>query len=202
MTEKTRDDVNPHIIIVTGYLAAGKSTFARRLSEAVNIPCIIKDTFKIALCESVSIISREESSRFSAVTFDGMMYVTERLMETGQSIIIEGNFAPAGLKKVEEAGVIKRLIDQYACQSLTYKFAGDTRLLHKRYIDRDKLPERGQVNAMYSDILYDEFDRVCHNLDGFNVGGEVVKVDTTDFSTVNFEEYIETAHKFLVRDNG
>ena len=55
---------------------------------------------------------------------------------------------------------------------------------------------------MYSDILYDEFDRVCHNLDGFNVGGEVVKVDTTDFSTVNFEEYIETAHKFLVRDNG
>ena len=50
---------------------------------------------------------------------------------------------------------------------------------------------------MYSDISYDEFDRVCHNLDGFYVGGEVVKVDTTDFSTVNFEKYIETARKFL-----
>jgi len=87
----------PHIIIVTGYLAAGKSTFARRLSEAVNIPCIIKDTFKIALCESISLISKEESSRFSAVTFNGMMYVTERLMEAGQSLIIEGNFTPAGL---------------------------------------------------------------------------------------------------------
>ena len=57
--------MNPHIIIVTGYLAAGKSTFARRLSEALNVPYLIKDTFKIALCESASVISREESSRLS-----------------------------------------------------------------------------------------------------------------------------------------
>jgi predicted kinase len=192
--------MNPCIIIVTGYLASGKSTFALRLSKALNVPYLIKDTFKIALCENASVISIDESSRFSAVTFDGMMYVTERFMETGHPIIIEGNFVPAGIKKTDEAGTIKKLIEKYTCHPLTYKFVGDTRILHKRYIERDKLPERGQVNAMLGDIPHNDFDRLCHNLDAFAVGGETVEVDTTDFEKVDFERHIETARKFLGRN--
>ena len=83
------------IIIIGGYLASGKSIFAVRLSKAINVPYIVKDTFKIALCKSIEINAHEESSRFSAVTFDAMMYVAERLIETGFPVIIEGNFTPA-----------------------------------------------------------------------------------------------------------
>ena len=43
--------MNNKIIIVEGYLASGKSTFALKLSESLTIPYFIKDTFKIALCE-------------------------------------------------------------------------------------------------------------------------------------------------------
>lgn len=57
------------LIVITGYLASGKSTFARTLSERLRVPCFIKDTMKIALCESLGPISKTESSRFSAVTF-------------------------------------------------------------------------------------------------------------------------------------
>jgi len=185
------------IIIVGGYLASGKSTFALRLSRAINVPYLIKDTFKIALCSSISIDNREESSRFSAVTFDAMMYATERLLETGYPVIIEGNFVPYGIKKVDEAGVIKKLIDKYDCRSLTYKFMGDTRILHKRFIEREKLPERGQANIMFSEISYNDFDKFCRNLDEFNVGGEIIKIDTTDFDKVDFENYIETARLFI-----
>lgn len=191
--------MNRKILIITGYLAAGKSTFARQLSTAVNIPYLIKDTFKIALCENVEVASREESSRFSVVTFDAIMYVAERLIETCTPIIIEGNFVPAGIKKIDEAGIIKNLIDKYGCRSLTYKFIGDTQILHKRYIERDVLPERGQVNAMLGDIPYNDFDRLCHNLDGFNVGDEIVTVDTTDFNAVDFEQHIQKAQRFLGR---
>ena len=188
-----------HIVIVTGYLAAGKSTFARSLSKAARIPCIVKDTFKSALCASIDVASREESSRFSAVTFDAMMYVAERHIETGCPIIIEGNFVPYGLKKTDEAGVIKALIDKYSCLSLTFKFIGDTQILHRRYIERDKLPERGKVNAMLGEIPHNDFDRLCRNLDGFDIGGEIIEVDTTDFSDVDFEKHIETARAFLGR---
>jgi predicted kinase len=189
--------VNRKIIIVTGYLASGKSTFAHLLSKEINVPYLIKDTFKIALCENVPITNREESSRFSAVTFNAMMYVTERLMETGCPIIIEGNFVPTGIKKADEAGVIKTLIGKYGFEPLTFKFSGDTRILHKRFMEREKTPERGQPNIMFTEIPYNDFDRYCHNLGGFDVGGEIIKVDTTDFNNVDFGSFIETARVFL-----
>ena len=47
--------MNNKIIIVEGYLASGKSTFALKLSESLTIPYFIKDTFKIALCENISV---------------------------------------------------------------------------------------------------------------------------------------------------
>lgn len=191
--------MNRKIIIITGYLAAGKSTFARRLSTALSIPYLIKDTFKSALCESLDITVRGESSRFSAVTFDAIMYVAERLIETDYPIIIEGNFVPYGIKKTDEAGEIKALVDKYGCHSLTYKFIGDTRTLHERFTKRDVLPERGQANMMFSEPSYDEFDLWCHNLDGFNVGDEIVTVDTTDFNAVDFEQHIQKAQRFLGR---
>ncbi len=117
------------IIIIEGYLASGKSTFARKLSKETGVPCFIKDTFKIALCKSAGSLSREESSLFSAVTFDGIMYAAERLIETGNSVIIEGNFTPAGVKKTDEAEEIMRLIEKYGCKTLTFKFTGSTRVL-------------------------------------------------------------------------
>ncbi|MCL2478561.1 MAG: ATP-binding protein [Treponema sp.] len=189
--------MNRRIIIIEGYLASGKSTFAVRLSGALKIPYVVKDTFKEALCTSMQITNREESSRFSAVAFDGMMYVTERLMETGFPFIIEGNFVPAGVKKKDEAGAIKALIDKYDYRTLTFKFRGNPELLHKRFVERDTLPERGQANTLFSVISYENFCKNCQNLENFDAGGRIVIVDTTDFKTVNFAGLIDTSRNFL-----
>ena len=191
--------MNRKIIVITGYLASGKSTFARLLSSELNIPCFIKDTFKSALCASIDVNSRGESSRFSAVTFDAMIYVAERLIETGVPAVIEGNFVPNGIKKTDEAGVIKALLEKYNCQSLTFKFIGDTKILYKRFVERDILPERGQANTMGYEPSYDEFNLWCHNLDNFDVGGETVAIDTTDFEAVDFERNVKLAQEFLGR---
>ena len=163
----------------------------------INVPYLIKDTFKIALCETVSITNREEGSRFSAVTFDAMMYVVERLMETNHPIIIEGNFVATGMKKKDEAGIIKELLDKYAYQALTYKFIGDTQVLYDRYIERNRLPERGDANRDFVEPSYDDFDSYCHNLSKFNIGGNVEIIDTTDFKQVDFMNYIEKARLFM-----
>ena len=185
------------IIIIEGYLASGKSTFAQQLSQIINVPYLIKDTFKTALCENVSIANRSESSQFSMVTFDAMMYVVERMFETGYPIIIEGNFVPKCVKKVDEAGAIKHLIDKYGYICLTFKFTGDTQVLYKRFIEREKTPERGKANKIGFDVSFEMFDKWCHGLDGFNVGNEIVKVDTTDFNTVDYNVYFELARNFL-----
>ena len=187
------------MIVVGGYLASGKSTFAVRLSEAINVPYFAKDTLKIALCENILINNREESSRFSVVTFDAMMYAAERLLEVGYPVIIEGNFTPAGVKKIDQAGVIKNLVGKYNCQLLTFKFMGDTQVLYKRFIERDKTVERGQANMMFVEVSFSDFDKWCHNLDAFDVGGEIIKIDTTDFIKVDFEGHIEIARLFIGR---
>lgn len=187
------------IIIIEGYLASGKSTFALQLSKSLNIPYLLKDTFKIALCKNISVANRVESSVFSTVTFDGMMYVMERMLETSTPLIMEGNFVPAGVKKVDEAGAIKRLIDQYNYTSLDFKFVGDTRVLHQRFLKREKTAERGEVNKIGMDVPYDTFNQWCHNLDDFDIGGETVRIDTTNFSNVNFNTYIKLAKEFMDR---
>ena len=138
-----------------------------------------------------------ESSIFSSVTFNAMMYVMERMFEAGLPVIIDGNFVPAGIKKTDEAGTIKQLIDKYDYDSLTFKFSGDTRILHKRYIEREKTPERGDVNKMGFDVDLETFDTWCHNLDKFDVGGKIIKVDTTDFSEIDFNNYFESARLFF-----
>ena len=195
--EKIGANMNKKIIIVEGYLASGKSTFAKQLSKQINVPYLIKDTFKIALCENITVTDRKESSRFSIVTFDAMMYVVERMFETGSPIIIEGNFVPAGVKKLDEAGVIRRLIDQYGYDSLTFKFTGDTKVLHRQFVEREETAERGQVNKIGSEVTYGEFNTWCHNLDSFDVGREIVRVDTTDFNLVDFESYYDLARQFM-----
>lgn len=171
--------MNKKIIVIEGYLATGKSTFALQLSKSLNIPYLIKDTFKIALCKNVSVTSRTERSVFSTVTFDGMMYVAERMLETSIPIILEGNFVPAGVKKINEADAIKRLIDRYNYTSLDFKFMGDTRVLHQRFLEREKSSERGEVNKIGMDVPYDTFNQWCRNLDDFDIGGETVRVNTT-----------------------
>lgn len=189
--------MNKSVIIVQGYLAAGKSTFATELAKELGVPCFIKDTFKIALCQSVEIESREVSSRFSAVTFDGMMYTAERLMEAGFPFIIEGNFLPAGIKKTDEAGAIMELIRKYGYSSLTFKFIGEIGELYKRFAAREGTPERGRANMMFTMPTAAEFEMFCRNMDGFDVGGEVIEVDTTDFEKVDFRKLIGVAQTFM-----
>ena len=188
---------NKKIIIVAGYLAAGKSTFARLLSHETGVPYFIKDTFKSALCAGVEIDSRAESSRFSAVTFDAMMYIAERLMETGYPLILEVNFVPAGIKKTDEACVIKNLIGKYYYKPLTFKFTGDTNVLLTRFNEREKSPERGQANMLHGGISPEDFDKFCRNLNDFDVGGDQIIIDSTDFATVDYESHINTTRVFL-----
>ena len=71
--------------------------------------------------------------------------------------------------------------------------------LHHRFIDREKTEERGNANKLGFDVQFDDFDRWCHNLDAFEVDGDIVEVDTTDFSKVDFEHLVDVAKEFFIK---
>lgn len=185
------------IIVITGCLASGKSTFALGLARQVNVPYLIKDTFKSAICRSIKIPGRSVSSQLSAAAFDGMLYVTERVMETGGPIIIEGNFMPPGVKPVDEAGAIRELAGRYGYSKLTFRFTGDPAVLHRRFTEREQSPERGDANRIGSPVSLETFRQWCRSLDGFDIGGQLVEVDTTDFAAAGLDRCIERAVEFL-----
>ena len=55
------------------------------------------------------------------------------------------------------------------------------------------------MNKIGMDVPYDTFNQWCHNLDSFDIGGETVRIDTTNFSSVNFMTYIKLAKGFMDR---
>jgi len=189
--------LNKKLIIIAGYLASGKSSFALRLSKELKIPYLMKDTFKSAICTSIPITNREEGRIFSAATFDAIAYVAERLMETEYPLIIEGNFVMGGYMKSNEADAIKSLIDKYNYESLTYILWGDIKVVCDRFNNREKNPERGQANQIFSELTYEDCERIVPSLGDFTVQGRIIKIDTTDFKKVDFDYHIETARQFI-----
>ena len=121
---------------------------------------MIKDTFKSAICKNIPITNRQEGRRFSAATFDAIAYVTERLMETGYPLIIEGNFEMGGFMKTNEGEKIRLLIKKYDYQSITFIFWGDIRVVCDRFNKREHLPERGQANQIFTELTYEDCEKL------------------------------------------
>lgn len=195
--------MNKKIIIITGYVAAGKTTFSLELAKRLSIPCFNKDLIKVVLGEYMPDNSAEDGRRLSKVSFDILVHVMKKNMQVGNHFIIEGPFIHSKEKfKVNEGSVIKSLIEQYGYQLLTYVFVGDINILHERFKEREKQPEREpiiRVNGLFDDISF--FSRVISPLSEFNIGGKVIKVDTTHYELVDFEKYITIASDFINKDS-
>ena len=192
--------MNKSIIIINGHPAAGKTTFALQLSREFKIPYLVKNTLKNALGASMIVTNQAESSRLSAVTFDAIAYVAERLMEVGKPLIVEGSFSAHefikddGTQKANESAIIKELINKYDYKPLTYIFTGDTPTLYKRFLERESLNERG-ASTMIGEMTYECFNEICQHQEKFDIGGKIIKIDTTDFEKVDFTSHIETARR-------
>ena len=189
--------MNKKIIIVAGYLAAGKTTFALELSKKLHIPVFCKDLIKIALNRNILVDNRDDSKRLSAATFDAIAFITERIMETSNPLITEANFVMNGNHGgIKEGEVLKTLVEKYGYQALTYVFVGDTRVLCDRFNEREKTSKRGEANKLGTELSYEDYEKYIAPLGDFSIGGKIIKIDATDFSAVDFEKYIETARIF------
>ena len=77
------------IIIITGALATGKSTFSALLSDKLLVPSINKDNIKEILSDNFGFSSREENLKLSHATYEIMKYFMQRLMMESKDFILE-----------------------------------------------------------------------------------------------------------------
>ena len=90
--ERGATRARPLLVVVSGAPAAGKTTLARRLSEAIPLPLLAKDEFREILADAFGARTPAESGALAPATFAVYLAVLARLLEAGVSVIAEGNF--------------------------------------------------------------------------------------------------------------
>jgi predicted kinase len=199
-----------YLILVAGLPGTGKTLFARYLSKKISIPMVSKDLLKECLFDTVGFKSRQEKMALGVAACGIMYHVADLHLEIGQPVILENNFENAS-----KPGLC-RLIEKHTCKTVTVKFFAEANVLAKRFMLRDKSPERHRghvINTQYpepegaGDIKPEPFNPDIYfsamkerGMDIFSIGGEEILVDTTDFSFVCYDTIrskIEAAIKRL-----
>ena len=119
-----------NLIIITGDLAAGKSTLANSLSVELQIPCLIKDTLKEIACDAIGYETREENRELSISAVNSMIYVFNQTAKVGGDLILEANFRSEELEDIQE------IVEENDYQVLLLSLMGDINLLYQRFLDR------------------------------------------------------------------
>ena len=119
-----------NLILITGDLAAGKSTLANSLSMELKIPCLIKDTLKEIACDAIGYETREENRNLSIAAVNSMIYVFNQTAKVNGDIILEANFRKEELEDIED------IVNEYNYNVLLINLTGDVNLLYQRFLDR------------------------------------------------------------------
>ena len=186
--------MNKKLIILTGHLATGKTTFSIKLSEKLKIPCFNKDYIKEEIGKSIDVKDSKDSNLIGSISYDILFYVVDRLMMANVPLIIESCFSSQSIVN------IKRLLKKYNYQVLTFFLTGDLKISHKRFLVRDKTRERNDVHKFsnvtnnFSEFLLTQEDKKESN---FEFSNKIISIDTTNFEKVNFNKYIQDAKDFL-----
>ncbi|MCL1819191.1 MAG: ATP-binding protein [Oscillospiraceae bacterium] len=177
------------IIFVTGCPAAGKSTFALRLSEKLNIPLFSKDIIKEIMGDGYGSESGEVYKTGSKVTFMLMLHIAEQFLQTGQKCILESNFLH------HDSEQIKLLLKKNDCDCLTFMFGGNLDVLGERYFNRDK--ERHWVHGKAENKESIKNYVLKTKILEVSFGGEVINVNATSFDKIDYEGLFVSAKRFI-----
>ena len=183
------------VIIITGWCASGKSTFADRLAEAINIPCISKDRFKESMADGFIDDKKTLQQRGSKAAMGVFLHIAECLIKTDTMCILESAFTAQQIEKV------KVLTEKYNAECLTFQFVGDVDVLVGRYWDRQqKIHWSHQFDEMATDKIAFKQQYIKGHVNscrGEAVFGQTIRVDTTDYNTVDYEALIKQAKNFV-----
>jgi predicted kinase len=195
-----------YIIILTGIPASGKTTFSGYLSKELGIPVISKDVIKEILYEDIGFHSREEKVRLGVASMNIMYHMAEESMKLGNPVILENNFENVSKPR------LTKLIEQYGYQLINIRFEGDISIIYDRFVQRDQsdkrhlghvindcYPPEGPVSRVTKMTLEDYRNMIIsRGILDFDIGGDVLSVNTTDLNKVNYQEVINEVKKLFI----
>lgn len=160
------------VVLITGDLAAGKSTLADNLSTTLNFTCIKKDCVKEIICDSVGFSTREENKRISVAAVNSMIHFLEQTLKIGGELILEANF------RLQEILRIQDIVNQYNGELFIIYLTCDPKILYERFLSR--VPTRHRAHLSIGlDKDYDKFVDYINDLRNQLERIDCLKIDTT-----------------------
>lgn len=196
-------------ILVTGIPASGKSTAAREIARRLHIPVFSKDDIKEKLFDTIGFSSRTEKVKLGIAATDILYDTANRMMACGLSFIIENNF-----EELSKEG-LEHLLSQSGYRIVTVRLTGAYDVIYERFLARDQSGERHEghvVNDYYPrreeregappiPFTLEEFIRgiQARGMDKFSAGNAIIEIDTTDWTSVKWDEIEQEIRKAIKR---
>jgi predicted kinase len=175
----------PLVVVVTGPPASGKSTIARELSAALPAPLIAKDPVKEALFDALGTGNPDWSRTLGIATYAILFLTLEQEVIAGRSCVLEANF-----DHNEASAQLAAIQLRHPFRALQIVCSASRDVLIERFSSRgDRHP--GHIDDERLEDVIESID--AGRWRALELDGEMVEVDTTDWSTVDVGALIERA---------
>lgn len=164
------------LLLITGDIAAGKTTFSKILSARYGAAVFQKDTVKEILGDCIGFQNREENKALSNAAVDMMCHVFSQISQTNADLILEANFHERELRKLHQIAKER----QY--DVLTLVLRGDVDVLYERYMHRIHAENRHPVHLSTTLDVRENFMKIAEFIRKETILGETLTVEATDFA--------------------
>jgi len=182
------------LLLITGDIASGKTTFSRILSARYGTAVFQKDSIKEILGDEIGFRDRAENKRLSLATVALMTHIFSTLTVSGAPLIMEANF------RENELGKIHAAAEKGGYRVLTLVLRGDLDVLLARYCRRMNEENRHPVHLSAPLHEREEFYRYVLDARTEKIPGETIEIDATDFSYQTDEALLGRIDAFFAEE--
>ena len=165
------------------YPATGKTTLTARLTKDLGIPAFSKDDFKELIADTIGFTDHESTRYFGKASFVSLFLVAKRCLESGVSVIIEGNFSLG-----EETKDFISYLKQSNVQVYQILCYADGQLTVDRFMARKRHPVH---HTLDDKKLMDYAENTLKKGKDTPLDiGKLLEVDTTDPDLIKYEDIL------------
>lgn len=179
------------LLLITGDLATGKSTFANILSQRYHVNVFFKDSIKEVLGDTIGFSDRAENKKLSNASMKLMFFIFSEFTKLGKDLILESNFHTEELEKLHE------IARDNSYKVLTISLYGNVKILHKRYLNRVINENRHPVHLSKTLDAFEEFKKCSDYLNNVKIPGDVIRVNADEFSYQCNQELLFNLDNFM-----
>ena len=179
------------LLILTGDVAAGKSTFAEILSKRYQTNVFYKDKVKEVLGDVIGFSNREENLKLSDAAVQLMIRTFEEFAKLEKPLILEANFHKRELQQLQD------IAKEYHYEVMTLVLEADLHILHERYMNRMKYENRHPVHMSARQDRFEDFKDYVERARKEGTVGMVIKICADDFSYRTDDELLQKIDRFM-----